>query len=231
MQDTKLENNIKKNILEKIKKDEVKMTSKQFFVLKWFTLFTISVFFLFLGFYILAYVIFLFVDNGLIYMPLFSESGIVDFIVEVPWTLVLLGFLSIFLFSISSKTFYKIYRKPFLTFFFSILIIILLSQLILIISGGLEYIKEEAYKEKIQLVPARFLQFRDSQTGTLLVGYVVGTTTNSVIIRDRKNNLEEIFIADESLLSLYSLEKNQLINAYGQRKNGKFILKTLEIVK
>lgn len=225
MQDTEIKN----NILNKIKKDEVKMTPKQFFILKWLGLLLMSVFFLFFGFYILAYVIFLFVDNGLVYMPLFSESGIVDFIVEIPWTLVLIGIFSVFLFSITSKTFYKLYRKPFLTFFFSILMIIILSQLILSLSGGLQYIKEEAFKEKIQLVPRKFLEFRDSQTGTLLVGYVVSTTTDSLIVRDRKSNLIELFVGKD--LALNSFLTGQLINAYGKRDNEKFFVKSIEIVR
>ncbi len=225
MQDTEIKN----NILEKIKKDEVKMTPKQFFILKWFTLFVISLFFLAFGFYILAYVIFLFVDNGLIYIPLFTESGIVDFIIEIPWTLVLLGILSIFLFSITSKTFYKIYRKPFLTFFFSIFMVIVLLHLILVTSGGMQYLKEEAYREKIQLVPGKFLEFRDSQTGTILVGYVVGSTTNSLIVRDRKNNLIELFSGKE--FNLNGFVQSELINAYGKNENGKFFVKSIEVVR
>jgi ABC-type multidrug transport system permease subunit len=89
---------LQNNILDKIKKDEVKMTPKQFFVMKWVTMFVTSVFFLVLGAYIFAFIVFLFVDNGLVYIPLLSESGLVDFIVEVPWTLVFLGVLSVFLF-------------------------------------------------------------------------------------------------------------------------------------
>jgi hypothetical protein len=221
--------NIKQSILEKIKTDEVKMTPRQFFLMKWLTLGVMSVFFLGLAIYFLAYVIFLFVDNGLVYIPLFTNSGIVDFIVEIPWTLVLLGLLCIFLFSITSKTFYKLYRRPFLAFFFSILLAILLSQVILVQTGGMNYLKEEAYKERWQLVPSKLLEFRDSQTGNLFVGYVVSTTTNSLIIRDRKNNLLEL-VAPEGL-DLKAFLPGQLINAYGQMLNGKVELKSIEIVR
>lgn len=220
---------LKNNILEKIKKDEVRMTSKNFFIMKWFTLLITSLFFLILGFYILAYVIFLFVDNGLVYMPLFSESGIANFIVEIPWTLVLLGCVAVFLFSITSKTFYKIYRKPFLTFFFSILMVVILSQVLLVATGGMQFLKEVAYKENFKVVPQKFLDFRDSQTGSLLVGYVESTTTNSLIVHDRKNNeVELVGIKD---INLNSFLPGQLINAYGQRRENKFFVESIEIVK
>lgn len=229
MDENKNDLNLQHNILDKIKSDNVKMTPKQFFIMRWVTLLTTSIFFLIFGIYILAYVIFLFIDNGLIYIPLFSESGVVDFIVEVPWTLVFLGLLSVFFFSITSKTFYKIYKKPFLTFFFSILMIIVISHLILVTTGGMQYLKEEAYKEKLHLVPSKFLDFRDSQTGTLLVGYVLSTTSNSLIVRDRKNNLMEI--VGESLGDLNIYQVGQLVNVYGGKENDTFQAKIIEVVK
>lgn len=219
---------LRQNILDKIKNEDIKMTPRQFFFMKWFTMLVTSVFFLMLGFYIFAYIVFLFIDNGLVYMPIFSQQGLINFIIEIPWTLVLLGLLSIFLFSITSKTFYKIYRKPFLTFFFTILAIIILSHLIFVESGAMNYLKQEAYNGHLQLVPDKFLQFRDSQTGTVFVGYVVATTTNSIIVRDRRNEIFELI--PESAIDFNMFSVGQRINAYGQRDGSKISVKTLEIV-
>lgn len=229
MNQENIDNSIKNSVLDKIKKDEVKMTPRQFFFMKWLTLSVTSLFFLVLGMYLLVYVAFLFVDNGLMYIPLFTESGLSDFIVEIPWTLVSLGLISIFLFSVTSKTFYRIYRKPFLFFFFSILFLIILSQIVFVSSGGMQYLKEEAYKQNLKLVPQKFLQFRDSQTGDLFVGYVVSTTTNSLIIRDRKNNLVEL--VSENALDLNTFLPGQLVNAYGKKDSGKVYIKSIDIIE
>lgn len=220
---------LKQSILDKIKNDEIKMTPRQFFFMKWFTMLSTSVFFLMLGFYIFAYIVFLFVDNGLLYMPIFSQQGLINFIIEIPWTLVLLGLLCIFLFSVTSKTFYRIYRKPFLTFFFTILAIIIISHLIFVASGAMNYLKQEAYKEHLQLVPSKFLQFRDSQTGTVFVGYVLATTTNSLLVRDRKNDIYELL--PETSFDFNEFTVGQRINAYGKRDGSKIVVKTLEIVE
>lgn len=217
------------NILKKIKSGEVKMTSKQFFIMKMSTLFITSVFFLILAFYIFAYITFLFVDNGLLYMPVFTQAGLINFIIEIPWTLVFLGLLSIFLFSITSKTFYRIYRKPFLTFFFTILIIIMLSHVIFVETGTMKLLKQEAYEMHFQLVPEKFLQFRDSQTGTISVGRIMATTTNSVIILNHKNETVEIFI--ENPLDLKTFILGNIINAYVERIDGKLYAKSIEIVE
>lgn len=228
MQENNQNNEIKNNILDRIKKEEIKMTPRQFFFMKSLTMFVTSVFFLILATYVFAYVIFLFIDNGIIYIPIFSESGLINFIVEIPWTLVFLGLLSIFLFSITSKTFYKIYRKPFLTFFFTILAIIIISQLIIVQTGTMKFLKEEAYKDHIQLVPNKFLEFRSSQTGSIFVGYVVATTSNSIIIRDRQNNSVELL--NENTIDLNTFLIGQLINAYGERRGQQFFVKSIEII-
>jgi hypothetical protein len=90
------EDQLKQSILNKIKKDEVKMTPKQFFFMKWLTLLITSIFFLGIAIYIFAYVTFLFVDNGMMAIPLSTESGLINFIIEVPWSLVVLGLVAIF---------------------------------------------------------------------------------------------------------------------------------------
>lgn len=217
------------NILDKINKGELKMTPKKYFALKWTTLFVTSLFFLGLAFYIFAYVTFLFVDGGLIYIPLLTYEGLANFIIEIPWSLVLLGLFSLFLFSITSKTFYKIYRKPFITFFFTILIIIMISHIIFVESGAMRKLKEEAYLRHFQLVPDKFLQFRESQTGTLVVGRIIGTTTDSIIISDRKQNNLQIFVIDAIQTNDFSA--GSIINAYIERVDGKLYAKSIEIIE
>lgn len=221
-------NNIQ-NILDKIKNNEIEMTSRNIFVLKWVTLLITSVFFLLVGIYVFAYVIFLFVDNGLVYIPFFTQTGLVDFMIEIPWTLVLLGIFSVFLFSITSKTFYRIYKKPFLTFFFTIIIIIVLMHLIFLETGTMKFLKEEAFRENLQLVPDKFLQFRSSQTGSVFVGYVIGTTTNSLIIKDRQNNLLELI--PQNSIDLNTFLIGNLVNAYGERLGQQIMIKSIVIVR
>jgi len=216
-------------ILQKIKDGEVKMTSRRFFFLKWATLFITSVFFLILSIYIFAYITFLFVDNGLIYIPVLTYVGLADFIVEVPWTLVLLGLASLFFFSITSKTFYRLYRRPFITFFFSILIIIMITHIIFVESGAMRRVKQEAYSLNMQLVPDKFLEFRNSQTGTLYVGRVIATTTNSIVIVTRTREMIELFVQEP--IDTKDFLVDMLIDAYAERVNEKLYAKSIEIVE
>ena len=219
--------------MEKLNSGEVKMTSRNYFILKWLTMFITTVFFGLVAIYIFAYIVFLFVDSGIVYIPIHNFQNLVEFIVEIPWTLVFLGCLSVFLFSRSSKTFYKIYKKPFLTFFFSIIMIILLSHIIFVKIGLMKLIKEEAYREHLQLVPGRLLEFRDSQTHTLFNGYVVATTTHSVFIQSIENETLEIIPGE---ISGEGLNYNNFligshVNAYGIRDKNQVMAKSIEIVE
>jgi hypothetical protein len=219
---------IQGNILDRIKKDEIKMTSRKFFLLKWLTLSILCLFFLALSIYIFAYVTFLFVDNGLMAIPLGAADGLGKFIIEIPWTLVGLGLLSLFMFSIASKTFYRLYRRPIITFFLSLLIIIMLSHIVFVESGAMKYIKEEAYARHFQLVPDKLLQFRASQTGSVFVGKIVATTTNSISIIDRNQNVF-LFIAEEGLNDM-DFFLGASVNAYVERRDGELYLKSIVIV-
>ena len=96
-------------------------------------------------------------------------------------------------------------------------------------TGAMQYIKNQAYKNHLQLVPSRLLEFRDSQTGDIFVGYVVATTSNSIIIRDRKDNISELMTGKR--IDLDSFSVGDLINAYGQRVNGTTTVNSVEIIK
>lgn len=225
-----MNNDFQNNILNRIKSGEVQMTSRRHFVMKWLTLAITSIFFLILSFYIFAYVIFLFVDNGLMVIPFDSEGGLLKFIVEIPWTLVLLGLFSLFLFSVTSKTFYKIYKKPLITFYFSVLICVVLSHIIFLETGTMKYLKEEAYRAGIKLAPAQLLRFRDSQTQNLFIGTVVGTTSSSIIILNRQNVSQELFVIPEIAIKTQSVLIGKRINAYGEKVSGQISIKSFEIV-
>jgi hypothetical protein len=223
-----MENKISQNVLDKIKSNEVQMTSKKFFVMKWTTLLLTSAFFLILGVYVFAYVIFLFVDNGLMVIPFGMQGGIMNFIVEIPWTLVLIGLLSVFMFSITSKTFYKIYRKPFLTFFFTVFICILLSHILLMETGTMKLLKEEAFKNGIKLAPEKLLNFRESQTRSIYVGNILEIATGTLKVVDRKGVVSELILENE--LKNMEFLVGQKINAYVISSSSLFYAKSIEIV-
>jgi hypothetical protein len=225
------EDQLKQSILNKIKKDEVKMTPKQFFFMKWLTLLITSIFFLGIAIYIFAYVTFLFVDNGMMAIPLSTESGLINFIIEVPWSLVVLGLVAIFFFSVTSKTFYRIYKKPLITFFFSILIIIMLSHIIFVETGAMNYIKLQAYREHISLVPGKLLQFRDSQTGTIFSGYVISASSTALIMRDKRDNIfEVVYDNPNSSFDFNKISTGTEINVYGARENDFVRAESIEII-
>jgi hypothetical protein len=221
--------NLQNNILNKIKSGEVQMTPRRNFVMKSVTLAVTSIFFLILSFYVFAYIVFLFVDNGLMIIPFDAEGGILKFIIEIPWTLVFLGLISLLLFSLTSKTFYKIYKKPLLTFYFSVLMCVVLSHIIFLETGTMKLLKEEAYNAGIKLAPAKLLQFRDSQTQNLFIGTIVGTTSRSIIILNRRGSTEELFLVPEITNKISDVLVGKRINAYGERVSEEIIIKSFII--
>ena len=111
--------------------------------------------------------------------------------------------------------------------------IILLSHIIFVKIGLMKLLKETAYKDHLQLVPAKLLEFRNSHTGTLWNGYVIATTSDSVIIQTVENETLEIFKDPnpENSINLNEFLVGVHVNAYGIKTNGKIVAKTLIIVE
>jgi hypothetical protein len=95
----------------------------------------------------------------------------------------------------------------------------------------MKYLKEEAFKAGIKLAPEKLLQFRDSQTRNLFIGNVVGTTTHSIIIINRRGEKEELFLIPEITSKITDILLGKRINAYGEKLSGQITIKSFEITE
>lgn len=112
---------IKERILEKIKRGEVKMRPRIFFILK--AILIILGFFLFFGFsvFLLSFIHFHLRASGLWYLPRFGLRGFFVFFRFLPWILIFLSLILILILEILAKRFSFVWRRPIL---YSLLIII-----------------------------------------------------------------------------------------------------------
>ena len=70
---------MKDEILNKINKSEIKMTSKKYFLLKWLTLLSLSAFFGLLSIYIFAFIVFFVCADNDVIMKIDNAPIITDF--------------------------------------------------------------------------------------------------------------------------------------------------------
>ncbi len=121
----KKENNknlISKKIISKIKKGEVKMKPRFYFLIK--SLLVIGILFLFFLFVIffVSLIIFVFQKNNFFVLLGMGNFGLRAFILHFPWYLLLIAFILIIVIETVSKKFKFIYRKPLIYSFLFIII-------------------------------------------------------------------------------------------------------------
>lgn len=105
-------NFLKEKILDKIKKGEIKMKPKTFFALKIIGAVFALLVCLLLAIYLISFVSFCSQANGLGLLGGFGFRGFQRIFFALPWLLILLCFLFLFIFEIIAKKFSFVWKKP-----------------------------------------------------------------------------------------------------------------------
>jgi hypothetical protein len=204
-----MKENIKQKILQEIMEDKVKMKPKYLFWFQTIVLLFSILFTLILSVYIFSFIAFLFVDQGLLLAPRFGMRGILETLSAFPLLLTLLGIFGIYITLKLAKYFEFVYKRKVVNTFLSVLVFIIISQIIFIFSGAQEYIKREAFKRQIPLVPQMFQDMRDRKNPQIIVGKVIATSTESITIINRRGHILEIPIATITSITSFNNLKNE----------------------
>ncbi|MDD2732255.1 MAG: hypothetical protein PHI53_03630 [Candidatus Pacebacteria bacterium] len=153
MNNDKEKKSISQIVAEKIKKGEVKMRPKLYFILRAaFLVLSITVISLFV-FYLISFIAFSLRANGLWFMPGFGFPGLRIFLISLPWFLISVSLILIVILEILAEYFTFVYRRPVLYSIIAIIIIVLLGSFII---------------DRAKIHPSLFLQSRDK--GVPVVG-------------------------------------------------------------
>lgn len=108
-------------ILDKVKQGEVKMKSKYYFILRTALIMAGAIVALTAALYFTSFVFFALQRSGLIFLPGFGLTGLKLLVGNLPWLIIIIVLIFIFLLELFVKKFKFIYRKPLL---YSALIVI-----------------------------------------------------------------------------------------------------------
>jgi hypothetical protein len=200
---------LKQKILNEIREDKLKMKPKYLFWLQTFAVAFFTLFFCILAFYIFSFIGYLFIDWGILNAPRFGMMGLIDTIRSLPIFLILLGLFAIYATFKFAKYFEFVYKKKVINMFLGIFTFIIFSQIVFIVSGAQDYVKREAFRRQIPLVPQMFKDMRERKDPYTIVGKVVATSTNSITIRNRRGNILEIPLATITEISVIKTLENE----------------------
>ena len=122
---------IKESVLSKIESGQIKMKPKWQFILKaLFVIFGITLSALtiiFLG----SFIFFVLRQNGLLFVPAFGLRGWGAFIFSLPWALILVSLIFLFILEILVRRYSFAYRKPILYSLVGIIVLVLLVSFVM----------------------------------------------------------------------------------------------------
>lgn len=120
------QNNIEKDILQKIKSGEIKMKPKIFFVIKAGFFALLFLVLLFFAIYLVSFIVFMMRASGLWFLPVFGLEGFKILFGSFPWILIILVFGLIIFSEFFAEHFAFVYKKPMVYSLLAVILIVII---------------------------------------------------------------------------------------------------------
>jgi len=198
-------NNINKEVLEKIKKEEIKMRPKSYFVLRGLLLILGAVFIFLLSFFFVSLIIFILRSNGSLLLPRFGFRGIGMLLTSFPYLLAIIALLFIIILEIFAKHYKFIYQKPLLYSIVGITIIVLL--------GGFLFIKIPIHDKVLENKTINSL-YGKGDLEKSQIGQVIEITETGFILESKIGKIFTVRI------EIKDIKEGDWVIVIGEKENG-----------
>lgn len=207
MNDNNQQKTFASEILERIKKGEVKMKTKQYFFLKSALLIIVFVVVFLITLFCVSLIAFSLKSNGLYALPQFGAHGSWLFFKSIPWLLILLVFGMAVILEILAKHFKFIYKHPLLYSLISLLVIVSILGTIIENTEIHERIFERMENQPLPVANLVYKRYGDNLPETVYIGLISSTTQSGFIIKPRCCEDYIILVNDETRLPLNKMFK------------------------
>lgn len=182
-------NNLKDTILKKITAGEVAMRPRWHFVLRALLFFSMLSIAALVAIYLLSFVFFVLVRNGLLLTPAFGLPGIIFFVVRSPWLLILcVGvFLTILYLLVQHYAF--CYRRPLLYSLLAVVGFVLITSSVLHAFAVQQHLKEFSERHHVPGMTPLYRDVADRRPDGITPGAITDLTSDGFVLttpeRDR----------------------------------------------
>jgi hypothetical protein len=212
---------IRERVLEAVKGGDIKMKPKWHFVLRAVLGIIGACILLFAILYLASFIIFILRRTGVWFVPVFGSRGWFEFLLALPWLLILLSLAFIAVLEVFVRKYSFAYRRPML---YSVLTILFLA-----IVGGFVVASTPLhgrifrYAEEHQLPFARpfYRQFGDRGFENIHPGKVTGVTQNGFTIQSRGGEALTVVVTSATRLPLGGgFEAGDFVVVFGERASN-----------
>jgi hypothetical protein len=222
MNNEKPENSIKKNILEKIQKGEIKMRPRSYFILRFILLILAVCLSFILAIFFISFIRFILSINGASFLPSFGWQGTMAMLTAFPWPILLVSAIFLILSALLSKQFTFIYHRPAIFGIIGILLIFFIGSLILHQIRLHEQIFEFSSGKKMLFINPMYNSYRRLPPAShSVIGEVASTTKTGFLIEDEDNQNFQIFVTPQTIFpSGQDIRENDTILVIGETQDS-----------
>lgn len=221
-----MDNNLDKSsitnkVVEKIKKGQVKMKPKIYFILKSILLMlSLAVSALF-ALYLLSFIAFVLRSTGVWYLPVFGFQGIAVLLHSLPWILILMALILVAVLEILVRHFSFSYRRPILYSILAIIMLLLLGVLIVNKTQLHPALFRRAQERELPIAGRPYRDFAMPKFHNVHRGVVLEITYNGFLIETSNGEVLTVIVAPETRFPYRtSIEKNETVVILGERDDG-----------
>lgn len=213
--------NFKQDILKKIKSGEVDMKPRWHFVLRSLLLILGIVIFVLLGIYILSFIFFFMQQSGVGFMPLYGFRGIMMFVVNSPWLLIVFGVSALVILQLLVHKYSFSYRQPMVYTVAGVIILVLLGSYAIektLLHQRLQGLVEQ---NEIPVFGPLYKAIDDHMPDNIVIGNITEINENILTIESDKDGTIQAFLSNETRQHpgvLLELGSNVLV--FGERKGN-----------
>ena len=154
------QDNLKKNILDKINKGDIKMKPKIYFTFKTVLVWAVIVATVVVMSFFVSFVIFGIKESSKLFLLGFGSAGIRTFFVAFPWLLLVLEIALLFAVDVLLKRFKFAYRTPFIYLILSTVILVMFTSIFISSTPLHETLYQEVVEQKIPVLEAMYLNVK-----------------------------------------------------------------------
>jgi len=167
---------IAEKVLNKIKKGQVKMWPKFYFILKALVFILGIVFILFLALFLISFIVFNLRASGVLFLPRFGLLGFRSFFMFFPWLLVIFSILFIIALIFLAKRYRFVYKKPLLYSIIAIVVIVLVGSFIFLRAPFHNRLSERAWRGRLPVAGPLYREYGMRRPENLYIGKVMELT-------------------------------------------------------
>lgn len=210
----------KSKILEKIKKEDVKIKSKSYFVFRTVIYVLILVFGFLFSIFFASFIVFSLRAKGALYLPGFGFRGWGLFLSSFPWLLVIFALILIIVLEIFAKKFSVVYKKPLI---YSILVIIILILLMSFLIGQTSMhskLFKSAQEGKLPIMGPMYKENFIKTPYNVFIGKVFDISDNGFQLEIKNGEILSVIISEARFLPSQGIKKNDSVMIMGDKEDS-----------